>query len=261
MRKVLISALAALALFAGPAWADRIVIVHGAFQNAAAWARVETLLKAKGHDVEVVDLPGRDAKGDLKSVTLTAYRDAARAVIDAKNEPVFLVGHSFGGFTISAVAEAEPAKIKKLIYVAAYVPKTGEAMQELAAQDKNSKFTKTNFVVAADYSYAEVLQADRGLIFANDGAPEVQADIATSMVREPLAPMAEKIALSAAFDGVAKAYIRTIKDNAVSAPLQDMMIGRARIKQIASLDTGHAPFITQPQAMADAIEKAMGDQD
>jgi pimeloyl-ACP methyl ester carboxylesterase len=259
MRKCLLATFAAALAIASPAFAERIVIVHGAFQNAAAWADVEKLLEAKGHDVDLVDLPGRDANGDLKTINLAAYRDTARVVIDGKAEPVYLVGHSFGGFTISNVANAEPAKIKKLIYVAAYLPKSGESLQSLSAQDKNSKFTKENFVVAKDFSHAEVLEADRGLIFANDGSPEIQAVVTKGLLKEPLAPMAEPITLTAAFDGVAKAYIRTTKDNAVSNQLQDTMIARAGLKQVISVDAGHSLFITAPQAAADAIIAAMAD--
>ncbi len=259
MKKLLLATFAAAWAFAGSAFADRIIIIHGAFQNAAAWSEVEKLLEAEGHDVDVVDLPGRGAEGDLKTINLAAYRDTARAVIDGKAEPAYLVGHSFGGFTISNVAEAEPAKIKKLIYVAAYLPKSGESLQSLSAQDKNSKFTKENFVVAKDFSYAEVLEADRGLIFANDGSPEIQSMVTKSLLKEPLALMAESINLTAVFDGVAKAYIRTTKDNAVSTPLQDMMIERAGLKQVISVDAGHSLFITAPQAAADAIIAAMAE--
>jgi pimeloyl-ACP methyl ester carboxylesterase len=257
MKKSLFTLAVSALLFSSTAWADRIVIVHGAFQNAAAWSTVAAWLTAKGHDVEVVDLPGRDAKGDLSKVNLAAYRDAARAVIDAKTEPVFLVGHSFGGFTISNVADADVAMVKKLIYVAAYVPKSGESMQALSAMDKTNKFTQQNFVLAPDYSYADVLEADRGLIFANDGTPEVQATVTKTLLREPLGPIAEPLTLSAVLDSVPKAYVRTLKDNAVSIVLQDMMVERSGIKQVVSLDTGHSPFITRPEETAGAILAAM----
>jgi pimeloyl-ACP methyl ester carboxylesterase len=259
MKKFLLTAVTATWVFANPAFANRIVIVHGAFQTAAAWSQVEKMLEAKGHDVDVVDLPGRDAKGDLKTVSLAAYRDAVTAVINSKTDPVYLVGHSFGGITISNVAELAPTKIKKLIYVAAYLPKSGESLQSLSAEDKNNKFTQTNFVVAKDYSYAEVLEVDRGLIFANDASAETRVTVTKDLVKEPLAPMAEPVTLTAAFESVAKAYIRTMKDNAVSTPLQDMMIGRAGVNQVISVDTGHTPFITAPEAIADAIIVAMGD--
>jgi hypothetical protein len=55
------------------------VIVHGAVQDASAPAEVEGLLEAKGHDVEVVNLPGRDAQGDMQATLLGVYRDATRA--------------------------------------------------------------------------------------------------------------------------------------------------------------------------------------
>jgi pimeloyl-ACP methyl ester carboxylesterase len=257
MRKLGFALALSTFIFSSVAWADRIVIVHGAFQNADVWSAVAKLLKAKGHDVAVVDLPGRDAKGDLSKVNITAYRDTVRAVVDAKEEPVFLVGHSFGGFTISNAAETDAARVKKLIYVAAYVPKSGESMQTLSAVDRNNKFTQQNIVVAADYSYAEVLAADRGLIFANDGSPTVQAAVAKMLLREPLAPIAEQLTLSAVFDALPKAYVRTAKDNAVSSTLQDMMVKRAGITQVITLDTGHSPFVTAPEKTAEAILAAM----
>jgi pimeloyl-ACP methyl ester carboxylesterase len=150
-RKILYAAAVLLGL-ASQAWADRIVLVHGAFQDASGWAKTMEILKARGHEVEAVNLPGRNADGDMQAISLASYRDAVLAVINAREEPVFLVGHSFGGFTISNAAESAPAKIRKLIYLAAYVPQSGEPMQMLSAQDKSNKFTNENFVVAKDYS-------------------------------------------------------------------------------------------------------------
>ncbi len=232
MRKLLLSVFVTILGLATPAFADRIVIVHGAFQTAEAWSAVTTLLKAKGHDVEVVNLPGRDAVGDMKAIALSDYRDAALAVIRAKPEPVYLVGHSFGGITIAATGDAAPAAIRKLIFLAAYVPRDGESLQSLAAQDKGNKFTQQNFVIAPDYSYAEVLASDRGLIFANDGDEATQARTAGAMVREPLKPMGEAISLSPAFESWQRPTSARRATNAVSPMLQDMMNARAGLTQI-----------------------------
>jgi pimeloyl-ACP methyl ester carboxylesterase len=258
MKKLIFAAALLVMATASSAWAERIVIVHGAFQNAAAWNEVAELLRAAGNEVQLVDLPGRDAQGDMKNIGLADYRDATLAAIDSGATPVVLIGHSFGGFTISNAAEAAPEKIRKLVFVAAYVPKSGESMQSLAALDKNSKFTQQNFVVAADYTYAEVLKSDRGLIFANDGSPEIQLRVAEELIREPLKPVAEPVALAANYDAVPKAYVRTLRDNAVSTQLQDMLIARAGIAQVVSIDTGHAPSVTAPEILADAILQAAG---
>src|SRR5579864_2013256 len=78
--------------------AKSFVIVHGAFQSAAAWRDVAAVLKSGGHQVDLVDLPGRDAKGDLHALSLDFYRDFTNGMVRKSGRRVVLVGHSFGGF-------------------------------------------------------------------------------------------------------------------------------------------------------------------
>lgn len=250
--------------FLGTPWAalaDTFVIVHGAFQTAAAWEEVADALRTGGDEVVLVDLPGRDgvveAGADPHALTLGAYRDATLAAMGDRDD-VVLVGHSFGGFTVSAVAEAAPDRIAKLIYVAAYVPASGDSLQALAATDEGTQFTGENFVLAADHSTAEVLERDRALIFANDAEGEAAQAIAGGLVREPLAPLGEAIALTDAnFGRVAKGYVLTLRDNAVGPALQARMVERAGISEVRELDTGHAPMATAPEALA-ALLAEMG---
>jgi pimeloyl-ACP methyl ester carboxylesterase len=61
------------------------------------------------------------------------------AAIAGEKRPVVLVGHSFGGMTISNVAESAPAKIKTLVYVAAYLPANGQSLLALSQTDHESK--------------------------------------------------------------------------------------------------------------------------
>lgn len=236
---------------ASPALAETFVIVHGAFQTAVAWEPVADALRAEGDEVVLVNLPGRDGEGgDPHALTLEAYRDATLAAMGEADD-IVLVGHSFGGFTISAVAEAAPEQVRKLIFVAAYVPESGESMQSLAETDENTKFTGENFVVAPDYSTAEVLARDRTLLFANDVEGEAAQAIAGALVREPLAPLAEPIMLTEArFGRVPKAYVLTLRDNAVSPALQARMVERAAIAEVTRIDTGHAPMATAPDELA-----------
>jgi pimeloyl-ACP methyl ester carboxylesterase len=246
--------------FASQSQAATVVLVHGAFQDASVWQQVTPLLEKQGHKVILVDLPGRKSNpADPFAQTLAAYRDAVLKVTGEGPDKVVLVGHSFGGFTISAVAEAIPARIDTAIYVAAYLPQSGEAMKALAAQDKGSKFTQENFVVAKDYSTATVLERDRGLIFCEECSDDQKKVLLAGMVDEPLKPVAEPITLTeAAFGSVRKAYIATKRDNAVSRSLQQMMIDRAKLSSVIEIDTGHAPAISAPQALADAINASIG---
>jgi pimeloyl-ACP methyl ester carboxylesterase len=261
MLKTIISALTlgSAALISNLSQAATLVLVHGAFQDASVWQQVTPLLEKQGHKVITVELPGRkNSPGDPFAQTLAAYRDTVLRAIGEGPDKVVLVGHSFGGFTISAVAEAIPARIESAIYIAAYLPQTGESMQSLAAQDKANKFTQENFVVAKDYSDASVLDRDRALIFCEECSADQKKMLLAGMVPEPLKPIAEPITLTdAAFGSVRKAYIATKRDNAVSRALQQMMIDRAKLSGVIEIDSGHAPAISAPQALADAINTSI----
>ena len=248
--------LAALAISA-PALsqAETFVLVHGAFQDASSWSAVADRLTAAGHDVVAVELPGRDATGEAaRAVSLDDYVATVAEAVAAANAPVTLVGHSFGGITISGVAEQMPERTDRLIYVAAYVPRSGESMETLALADGDNRFTDQTFVIAEDYSHAEILEADRVRVFGQDADSDEAAALVASMIREPLAPIGTPVELSdERFGSVAKAYIRTLDDGTVSTPLQTMMIERAGITEVRDIDTGHVPHLTRPDALTDLI--------
>jgi pimeloyl-ACP methyl ester carboxylesterase len=251
----LAATLSAVSALASPALADTFVIVHGAFQNAQSWEAVSKSLRAKGHTVVAVDLPGRNAQGaEAKAISIAQYAEAVGAVVKSQSQPVTLIGHSFGGITVSLVGAAMPEKIKNLVYVAAYVPVSGDSMQSLASGDKNNGFTQKSFVVSADYSFATILDEDRVRLFINDGQPEQQKAVAESMLREPLGPIATKVDIAPdKLDAIAKAYVRTTLDKTVSPALQNMLIQRAGIKKITDIDAGHSPQISQSEKLADLI--------
>lgn len=243
---------AAALMLSTAASADTFVLVHGAFQDASSWDRVVPLLEDAGHTVVAVDLPGRDAEGaDAQAVGLADHIATAQAAVEAAGEPVILVGHSFGGMTISGVAEAVPDQVDLLVYLAAYIPVSGDSMESLALSDGDNRFTQQTFVIAADYSHATILPEHQLLVFAHD-VNGAQADaLWASMVREPLAPIATPIELTeASFGTVEKSYIRTLDDGAVSTPLQTMMIERAGVEAVTDIAGGHAPYLTRPEELA-----------
>jgi pimeloyl-ACP methyl ester carboxylesterase len=240
--------------------APTYVLVHGAFQDSRAWNAVVPFLQAKGKTVVAVNLPGRAGDGTrLEAATLVGYRDAVLKVVNAQPGPVVLVGHSFGGITISNVAEAAPERIKTLVYVAAYLPAAGAAdqsMAKMAEQDQWNQFNKArqNFLLAKDYKSASVLEADQLLLFCADCAPAAQQATLAIMQREPLAPAATPVQLTAARFGVVdKVYIHTTRDNAVSYKLQQTMVARTPVRKTMTLASGHSPFIEAPRALADAL--------
>jgi pimeloyl-ACP methyl ester carboxylesterase len=256
MKQMIPALTAAAALFAAPAaMADTFILVHGAFQTAASWQGVVERLTKAGHTAIAVNLAGRAGDGKtLADVTMADHVAAVRAAVEAADGKVTLVGHSFGGMVISAVAEAIPDRIDELVYVAAYLPADGQKMQDLAMADHHGKWQADSFVVAADYSHASVNPRDRVALFAADADPALGQAIADAMVDEPLAPLGTPVALTdAAFGSVRKTYVATLADNAVSTAFQLTMIGRGDVDEVIPIPTGHAPQEVAPDALVAAL--------
>jgi pimeloyl-ACP methyl ester carboxylesterase len=228
------------------------VLVHGAFQDSSSWAAVVPLLEAEGHTAITLDLPGHGAdETPIGEITLASYRDAVIEVVEQQDEPVILVGHSFGGITISEVAEAVPDQVEALVYVAAYIPRTGDSLAGLAELDHNNGFTEDNFLLAEDFTYAYVLESDFLTIFCGDCTEEQGVTVMATRQDEPLAPLNEPATVTEEnFGSVRKVYIMTAEDNAASPQLQAFMISQTPVDHVYALNTSHVPFVTMPEELA-----------
>lgn len=261
----LIKSFAAVALassIAAPALAQQkpaVVLVHGAWETAAIWGQVEAGLKKDGYRVHTVTLAGRPGNPlPMNKVTLAGYQKTIAAAVATERKPVILVGHSFAGFPISAEAEAEPTKIKTLVYVAAYLPLDGQSLLGLANTDAGSKAGPA-LKIDKEHGIASVNYDARAGLFGNDAPPEVAAMIAKGIVDEPLGPLVEVVHLTAArFGTVDKVYVHTAQDQVVSPGLQASMVASTPVRMEVSIDSGHTPFITHPAELVAAIEKAGG---
>src|SRR5215475_4112248 len=234
-----------------------IVLVHGAWEEANIWQAVTPLLKEDGYRVVTVTLPGRPSSPlSPDKVTLDLYRDTILRTIGNPAEPVVLVGHSFGGVTISAAAEAAPEKIKTLVFVAAYLPKDGQSLLDLGNSDSNSKIGP-HLQVMKDKGIIAVEYAARADLFCLDCNDQFRAAIPNLIVDEPLAPLATPVHLTAAhFGTVDKVYIHTAKDQVVSPSLQATMVAATPVRRELTINTGHTPFLTDPRGLARDIELA-----
>ena len=232
-----------------------IVLVHGAWQDGSSWARVQEELQSSGRTVSAVTLPGRDGT-DAGEQTLEGYRDVVIAEVETFDEPVILIGHSFGGMTISAVAEAIPDRVASLAYVAAYLPGDGDSLQTLAAEDHLSVLPEDgNLDFSEDFAIATVPTGRFAGIFCPDCADADRDAVTASVVREPAAPLAEPVSLTNDnFGAVPKTYIMTAQDTVVGTQLQASMLARTSVDEILVLDTGHAPYVSAAVELAGLLD-------
>src|SRR4051812_3733508 len=116
------------------------LLVHGAWHGGWCYRRVERLLRAEGHTVHAPTLAGLgDRSHEFRSdLTLADHVADVLAVIHYEElDDIVLVGHSYGGCVISAVADVVPEKIRTLVYLDAFVPEDGRCQMDYMPGELN----------------------------------------------------------------------------------------------------------------------------
>jgi len=95
-----------------------IVLVPGFWLGAWAWDEVASLLRADGHDVTALTLPGLESDdADRSTITLSDHVDAICEAVRAAGAPVVLAVHSGAGFPGYAASDRIPELIAAMVYV------------------------------------------------------------------------------------------------------------------------------------------------
>ncbi len=232
------------------------VLVHGAWADESAWGFVRNQL-ALHANVVVVNLPahGIDLTAASK-VHLSDYVQTVVQAVQAQKGKVILVGHSMAGMVVSQVAEKIPAKIQKLVYVSAFLPKNGDDLLSLGKKDKPS-VVADHLAYNADYSEASIQKDQIVPGVCADCPPFMQEILVKYHKAEPTKPLGEKVILTAQNYGkIPKYYISTTQDQAVPYSLQQIMIkAHGGIKKVYEMNTSHLPFVVQPQVFLDILTK------
>ena len=91
-----------------------IILVPGFWLGAWAWDEVTAALRADGHDVAALTLPGLEsADADRSSVTLADHVDAICDAVAAAGRSVVLAVHSGAGAPGYAVTNRIPEQIDR----------------------------------------------------------------------------------------------------------------------------------------------------
>ena len=237
--------------------AKNYILVHGAWEAAYVWDSVKASLIKGGNNVTVIELPGHGSDQTAPStITLNLYRDKVIEAMAKINGKVILVGHSLGGMIISSVAEQVPTKVQKLVYLAAYLPTSGQSLFDIATTDAGSHLTLDILKFSADGTTVDVDSAHIVDVFIQDGSAQAQSLLLSHYKAEPSKPLTDTVALTSAnFGSVAKAYIMTLQDHTISPDLQNRMINIASVKEVYQLNAGHCASITKPDSLAILLTK------
>ena len=113
-----------------------IVIVPAAFFGGWRWKEVRLALQAAGHEVYALTPTGLGERRHLASPAIgldTHIQDVVNVLEYEDLRDVVLVGHSYGGMVLTAVADRVAARLARLVYVDAVLPYDGECLFDVTS--------------------------------------------------------------------------------------------------------------------------------
>ena len=221
-----------------------LVFVHGACVRDAEWwwAKMRQPLADRGIATVAVPLPScgetGSALGDL-SADVAACR---RAIAAAVAGPVILCGHSYGGMVITEAGADD--RVAQLLYVTSVMPDSGQSQAELIGSEP------APWMRPGDDGTVGV---DPELIreyFLKDCDEATIEQALARLTRQSVTPFTQSPA-HVAWRRKPATYFVCTEDLATSAEAQRRRV-RAGTRQV-EFAAGHHPFLSRPQAFADAI--------
>jgi pimeloyl-ACP methyl ester carboxylesterase len=272
------------------------VFVHGAWHGGWCWEKVVKLLAEQGYDGVTVDLPGHGLLAQfpgaytvpgqnaaalgtevspLAAVTLNDYRDHVLGVISGLahngSGPVILVGHSLGGVTLNAVAEAQPALIRRLIYLTAFVPVAKPTVLDYLSQPNfvESELPPLFLGNPTTLGAARINPNSQDPTYVANVRNALYLDVPPDVIAatmnmltpdEPLHGLSDPAIVTAGHWGsVPRSFIRCTNDHAIPIAGQDQMIAEGdRLTPrnpfvVKSIDSSHSAFLAHPEEVAKAL--------
>ena len=222
--------------------AASIVLVHGGFVDGSGWQKVYNILKRDGYDVTAVQNP---------TVTLADDVAVTRRAIAEQAHPVILVGHSYGGVVITEAGN-DP-KVKGLVYIAAFAPDKGESVNSLIANPPPGAATPPILPPKDGFLFLD--KARFAAAFAGAVAPAEAAYMADSQVPWGVGALAGAVT-TPAWKAKPSWYLVATGDRMIPPDAQRAMAKRAGATVSEARGASHSVYISQPEAVAKAIEAA-----
>jgi len=222
-----------------PSTLKNVVLVHGAWADGSGWEDVHRSLTARGYRVSIVQNPLTSLADDVAAVN---------RVLARQDGPSLLVGHSYGGAVITE-AGSSARNVAGLVYVAAFVPDAGESVSTLLAggQDPPVKPSEDGFLffdpAIFPHAFAQDVGAERGAFLAATQIPTAASAFATPITK-------------AAWRDKPSFYVLASEDRIIPPAAQRKMAGRANATVVTEIAASHAVYISQPEAVANAIDSA-----
>jgi pimeloyl-ACP methyl ester carboxylesterase len=201
-------------------------------------------LEAQGLAVQCPSLPsaGETAAG--------LAEDAAHVgeVLRHLEGPVILCGHSYGGMVISAT-DMGRTDIRQLFYLCAYLAEAGESLESSLRNAGERR--PGHWVRRLPDGRTRVDATRAAALFYADCSAATQA-WAIGQLRPHWAQVLSQAVAAPAWRRHPSTYVLCATDRALAPRLQREVYG-PRAQQQVTLDSGHSPFLSRPQQLAQVL--------
>ncbi|WP_329578468.1 alpha/beta hydrolase [Kitasatospora sp. NBC_01250] len=229
-----------------------IVLVHGAWADAAGWTPVVERLEAAGFPVKAPPNPLRGLDSDAQYI---------HSVLEQIQGPVILVGHSYGGAVITNAVQGDP-EVKALVYIAAFAPAQGDSLAGLNGSQLGRTIPALP-VIATSYpgpggTTGTELTIDPtrypGVFLDNELPLDQEEALAAEQRPLSLAAVTETSG-TPAWQTIPSWYMVAEGDHAIAPALEEFMATRAHAHTVEA-NGPHLIMLTKPGAVTDLIEQA-----
>jgi pimeloyl-ACP methyl ester carboxylesterase len=223
-----------------------IILVPGFWLGAWAWDEVAGTLRAGGHDVTVLTLPGLEsADADRSSIGLSDHVDAIAVAVTAAGRPVVLAVHSATGAAGYVVTDRMPERIATMIYVDSG-PSTAAMAPDFAGDEKPFVWEEIQAEENLDGLSEEQLETLRRRAVPVPGGVLRDAPVLTNDARLNV----PSIAICTAYTSAQ--YQEAVKEG------QTWLGGFADLRDLTWVDlpTSHWPMWSRPAELAAIIADA-----
>jgi pimeloyl-ACP methyl ester carboxylesterase len=226
-----------------------IVLVHGAWANGSSWSQVIPLLEARGFHVAAAHMALTSLQDDDAAVERAIDR-----ITQAHPGPVLLVGHSYGGVVIGDVP-GNDSRVVGLVYVAAFVPDTGQSAFSLLSS-LSSPPPINNYLVF-DPTMTSAWISDEGIAraFAQDLSPFEQRQLAAVQGITAVGDLLATPTVTPAWKLKPSWFVISGHDDVITAGLEQREAQTIGAKTI-ELPTCHVAMLQEPRRVADFILSA-----
>ena len=237
---------------------DTYVLVHGAWHTGAEIEPAAEQIRKMGHTVHCPTLAGNRKGDDRSRIGLAAASESLCAFLrENQLRDVRLVGHSYGGMVISAAADAMPERIKRLVYVNAFVPLPGESLNDMVPPQYVGLFDS---IAAANGGAVMLPFPIWREAFINDADLALATSAYERLNPHPYKTFTDKIALKAPLAAlqIGKSYVNCQQDTALphGLPWHPRLSERLGLFRLIECSGSHEIWFTDPQTIARAVVAA-----